>query len=318
VKDIVITGVAGFMGRAAWQRYTDRGLTVVGIDDLSRPGSAMPADVPRGCELHVGDVRRIYDIGLPNVGKVIHLAAQTSVTRSYTAPLYDFRVNAEGTLRVALWARDHGPVHAVPPDFVYASTNKVYGAMDGRNGPTHDHDPVDPRTPYGVSKFAGERYVREILPDHGYAFRQSCIYGPGQVGSEDQGWVAHVCRTVMEGGDITCFGDGSQVRDLLHVDDLLMAYDMAGSELQPGTYVCGGGSTNAVSFQQVVDHFGGRIAQYDSWRPHDQRYFVADNNGLRAAGWEPTITVEDGLPAAFGPAMRIPAITPGGGVEVGR
>jgi CDP-paratose 2-epimerase len=99
---------------------------------------------------------------------------------------------------------------------------------------------------------------------------------------------------IKSNAPITCFGDGTQVRDLLHVEDLIDAYEMVlDGRLSPGGYVTGGGENNAHSFKEVVELMGGSIANYDEWRQHDQRYFVSSNEKLLASGWSPKIGFAD-------------------------
>jgi CDP-paratose 2-epimerase len=91
-----------------------------------------------------------------------------------------------------------------------------------------------------------------------------------------------------------CFGDGSQVRDLLHVDDLIKLYEMIiQGKVTAGSYVVGGSATNAYSFSEVVNLFGGTISRYSEWRDNDQRYFVSLNEGLALQGWEPKVNFKD-------------------------
>lgn len=278
---MLITGCAGFIGQAASNEFRDD-FEIIGVDDLSRAINRhyMP---PEHVEFYQANVCDIDNLPLPRVDVVLHLAAQTAVTRSYASPLRDFRDNAESTFRLALWAQRH---HV--DTFIYASTNKVFGDLVGVTHPIDDFYPIDPKTPYGVSKAAGAMYVRELLPDNGFVFHQSCIAGEHQTGSADQGWVAFLIRSVRDGCPITCYGDGTQVRDLLHVDDLLEAYEAAlCGRILPGSYVVGGGPQNAVSFAEVTNLIGGTIASYGEWRPHDQRCFISANEGLSSAGWYP-------------------------------
>ncbi len=120
---------------------------------------------------------------------------------------------------------------------------------------------------------------------------QSCIYGPNQQGTEDQGWVSHLMRSKLAGRPVTCFGDGTQVRDLLHVQDLVELY----SKLMEAPYLTiregpvGGGCRNALSFREVAELIGVKVREEKGpWRPHDQRYFTASNEEWVDA-WEPKV-----------------------------
>lgn len=167
---------------------------------------------------------------------MLHLAAQVAVTTSCANPREDFEINALGTLNVleAVREADGAPV------VIFASTNKVYGSLEhleyGESATTHlmpglpngidEGAPLDFHSPYGCSKGAADQYVRDYSRIYGLrtvVFRQSCIYGPRQFGVEDQGWLAHFMITQAMGRAITIFGDGEQVRDILHVDDLVDA-----------------------------------------------------------------------------------------------
>ena len=140
-------------------------------------------------------------------------------------------------------------------------------------------------------------------------FRQSCIYGPRQFGIEDQGWVAWFIIAAVMKRDITIYGDGKQVRDILHVDDLLNAYDLAIEKIDTSAgkvYNLGGGSANVMS---VWAEFGPKlegligetieVARGD-WRPGDQRVFYADvTKAAEELGWRPKIDVETGVGKLF-------------------
>ncbi len=132
----------------------------------------------------------------------------------------------------------------------------------------------------------------------------SCIYGPRQLGTEDQGWVAHFLIRALEGRPITIFGDGQQVRDVLFVRDAVAAYrglyDNIG-KVQGGVFNLGGGPANAVSLRQVLQEIAdvtGRapVVEHDEWRTGDQLWFVADTRKLESRiGWKPRTDWREGL-----------------------
>ncbi len=283
---ILCLGAAGFIGSAACRYYRDR-YHIVAVDDLSRGSAIIP-----GIPLHVMDacvVPTAFQEGGFDV--VLHLAAQVSVVKSMENPMDDFERNAELTLKLARWAARVGV-----KTFIYASTNKVYGSMVGRIPvPVSDDEPINPQTPYGISKACGGMYVRDFLPDSGFDFRQSCIMGDGQDlhSTEDQGWIGYLIRQIRDNRPITCFGDGNQVRDLLHVRDLLRAYDLAiGGKIMAGSYTVGGGLGNTVSFREAVGLLGGTIDHFAPPRRHDQQYFCALSDGLTSAGWSPEVSTK--------------------------
>jgi CDP-paratose 2-epimerase len=140
-------------------------------------------------------------------------------------------------------------------------------------------------------------------------FRQSCIYGPRQFGIEDQGWVAWFIIAAVMRRAITIYGDGKQVRDILYVDDLLNAYDLAIEKIDVSAgqvYNLGGGPDNVMSiwaeFRPKLEKLIGESIQVarGDWRPGDQRVFYADiSKAEKELGWKPKINVEDGVQKLF-------------------
>jgi len=187
---------------------------------------------------------------------------------------------------------------------VFASTNKVYGdladiVLDQTNDAYVPRDPairatgigesrpLDFHTPYGCSKGAADQYVLDYARSFGVptcVLRMSCIYGPRQLGTEDQGWVAHFLIRALEGEPIAIYGDGCQVRDVLDVTDAVEAYLAAWRRIeavQGRAFNLGGGPVNAISLKQLILHIESLIGRsvetaYSDWRPGDQRYYVSD------------------------------------------
>ena len=135
-------------------------------------------------------------------------------------------------------------------------------------------------------------------------FRMSCLYGPRQFGTEDQGWVAHFLIRAIQGEPITIFGDGKQVRDVLYVDDAVDAYLLARARigaLGGHAFNLGGGLRNTVSLLELLARFtelGLACPQvrFAPWRPGDQRYYVSDTAKFeRLTGWRPKTSVAEGL-----------------------
>jgi CDP-paratose 2-epimerase len=210
-----------------------------------------------------------------------------------------------------------------PPPLVFTSTNKVYGELDeielSKNGTRYE--PVDPSSlkgvaedhrldflsPYGCSKGAADQYVIDYARSYGIpalVFRMSCIYGPHQFGTEDQGWVAHFLIRSIQGRPITIYGDGMQVRDVLFVDDLLDAFQLAAAnmnKLAGQAYNIGGGVNNTISLIELLNLIHDLLGQwpnirFDQWRPGDQRYYVSDIWKFHSlTGWLPRVSVIDGV-----------------------
>jgi|SRR5581483_11995327 len=311
----IVTGGAGFIGSNATRALVDRGHDVVVLDNLSRPTSRLNLEwLGGGFEFVEGDVRDSHTVErvVEGADVVLHLAGQVAVTTSVANPREDFDLNALGTFVVLDAVRRRSP-EAV---FVNASTNKVYGALEGHRvaeratryvdadfpaGVPETH-PVDPVSPYGCSKAAADLYTLDYARIYGVravTLRQSCIYGPRQFGIEDQGWVAWFAIASRLGLPLTLYGNGKQVRDLLHVDDLVELYlavatwpDAAAGR----AYNVGGGPANAVSLLELLDRLGADTPTHAPARPGDQLVFVADTTRAREElGWSPTTSLDDGL-----------------------
>lgn len=324
---IVITGGAGFIGSNAAAYYLSKNAEVIIFDNLSRKNTdknlAWLKSLGGKLTFIKGDLRKTTEVGklmgfLKNADAVLHLAAQVAVTTSVFNPREDFEINALGTFNLLEAMR----ASSSRAKFIYASTNKVYGGMeevsvvekDGRyayeklSHGVSESAPLDFHSPYGCSKGTADQYVHDYGRIYGLdtvVFRQSCIYGPRQFGVEDQGWVAWFIIATTIGKKLSIYGDGKQVRDLLYVDDLIRAYDMAiaaGEKTNGGIYNIGGGSENTLS---VWHEFGPlleklfkktiRVSRQD-WRPGDQKIFVADvRKAKKEFGWEPTTGVTEGI-----------------------
>jgi CDP-paratose 2-epimerase len=329
-RNYLVTGGAGFIGSNYVHRLVQRGEKVTIYDNLSRAGA--PRNVAwleesfgkDALRLIVGDLRDadLLTESAKDADVIVHLAGQVAVTTSVINPRDDFEANALGTFNALEAARlsDRNPI------FIYASTNKVYGGMDYVELVEEatrwryrdliegcpETQPLDFHSPYGVSKGAGDQYTRDYSRIYGLrsvVFRQSCIYGPRQFGIEDQGWLAWMMIAALTGRRITIYGDGKQVRDVLHVNDLLDAYDVAIEKIDTArgqVYNLGGGTRNMLAvwaeFGPILERLLGRkieVARAD-WRPGDQRVFYADfSKGKRELGWEPKIDLEEGLGMLF-------------------
>ena len=322
---VLITGGAGFIGSNLADRLASDGCQVTVMDTLARPG--VERNLNWLLSRHGDRVRHLHaDIrdeaeaarAVAEADVVFHLAAQVAVTTSLVDPREDFEINLRGTLNLLEAARGRG----VP--VIYASTNKVYGdladiALELSNGawtpvdPTFrergvdEARPLDFHTPYGCSKGAADQYVLDYARSFDVpacVLRMSCIYGPRQMGTEDQGWVAHFLIRALEDQTITLYGDGRQVRDIMHVADAVQAYVSAWERIEQVSgraFNLGGGPTNAVSLRQLLSHMEGLIGReipvaYEDWRAGDQRYFVADASAAREAlGLNAPVAWRDGV-----------------------
>jgi CDP-paratose 2-epimerase len=326
-RPVLITGGSGFIGCNLADSFLAEGTEVIVLDNLSRPGVRQNLNwlIDRHGALvhpHLADVRNPAEIGaaIAEARAVYHFAAQTAVTTSLVDPVEDFEVNARGTLNVLEAVRRTGR----PMPVIFSSTNKVYGGLEDialtegaeRYAPADaaiagrgvsEARPLDFCTPYGCSKGVADQYVLDAAKSYGLptaVLRMSCIYGPRQFGTEDQGWVAHFLIRALAGEPITLYGDGKQVRDILHVRDAVAAYRAVLADidrLAGQAFNLGGGPANAVSLKLLLAEIAAITgAQVDilggDWRQGDQLYFVADTGKLRdAVGWQATVGWRDGV-----------------------
>jgi CDP-paratose 2-epimerase len=313
-RPVLVTGGAGFIGSNLADRLASEGHSVIVYDALSRAGVQKNLDwlVQRHghrIEPVVADIRN-EDRLAETAGRakvVFHMAAQVAVTTSLVDPREDFAINIASTLGLLEALRTRSP----ETPLIFASTNKVYGdladvdfvledsAYHPADAAIREHGigearPLDFHTPYGCSKGAADQYVLDYARSFGLrcaVLRMSCIYGQRQMGTEDQGWVAHFLIRALEGRPITLYGDGHQVRDILDVSDAVDAYLATWRNIDAvagRAFNLGGGPGNAVSLRMLLDYIGellGREVDLSlaNWRAGDQRYFVADTRAAEAA-----------------------------------
>jgi len=295
------------------------------LDDLSRKGVQKnlawlkrqgPIDFAKLDVRDPGAVRRWAE-KRADARLAFHFAAQVAVTTSVTDPRTDFEVNAYGALNVleALRRLTNKPLT------LFSSTNKVYGGMEhvktilrkgryayaGLPQGVGELEPLDFHSPYGCSKGAADQYFHDYTRIYGLptvVLRQSCIYGQHQQGNEDQGWLAHFMKAAQAGRGITVYGDGKQIRDALHIDDLIDLYEAAYRRraLCAGrVYNIGGGPKNTLSLLELIQWIEQRQGRklpvrWSGWRPGDQRVYVSDiRRARRELGWAPRIGVPEGL-----------------------
>jgi CDP-paratose 2-epimerase len=323
---VLITGGAGFVGTNLAARLLGEGREVLVLDSLTRPGVEenlrwLRATFGAALSVEVGDIRdrALVRRSVARADAVFHFAAQVAVTTSVVHPVEDFEVNALGTLNVLEAIRKRPS----PPPLVFTSTNKVYGSLGDlamRRG-ARRYEPKDERaragvgeeraldfhSPYGCSKGAADQYVRDYARTFGLptiVFRMSCIYGPHQFGTEDQGWVAHFLIRTLDDQPITLYGDGMQVRDVLFVDDLVEAFlcaEQGIDEIAGQAFNMGGGAANTVSLLELIDLIGqihGQkpVVTFADWRTGDQRWYVSNTHRFAATtGWRPRVNVREGV-----------------------
>jgi CDP-paratose 2-epimerase len=326
-RPVLITGGCGFIGCNLADRFCADGENVIVLDNLARGGVRANAQWLKArhgerVQIMAGDVRDpilVID-AVRQARAVMHLAAQVAVTSSVENPLDDFEINARGTINVLEAVR----LHNASAPVIFASTNKVYGRLVNdreiertgrRYAPcesalargVNEASPLDFYSPYGCSKGTADQYVRDYARVYGLrtaVMRMSCIYGPRQFGTEDQGWIAHFLLAGLRGDKLTIYGDGRQVRDALFISDAVDAWIAVLRNIEASrgrVFNLGGGLSNSVSLLELIDLIAGLTGHdvnYDfaDWRPGDQPWYVTDINALcSTVGWRPKTSLPEGL-----------------------
>jgi CDP-paratose 2-epimerase len=325
-RSVLIFGGAGFIGaNLAHHLLTTTNARVHVFDNLSRAGVHRNLDWLSKTSGNSGrlqvtleDVRNRKPVeeAVAQASEIYHFAAQVAVTLSVVNPRDDFEVNLAGTFNVLDAVRRCGH----KPFMLFTSTNKVYGNLgltaleatptrliDPNYRGTSESQPLDFHSPYGCSKGGADQYVHDFsriynLPT--VVFRMSCIAGPRQFGTEDQGWVAHFIYSALRKQPVVVYGDGRQVRDVLCVYDLIRAFESVrlNACLTAGqVYNVGGGITNTISLLELIeriDALTGHTLEYvlDDCRPGDQPVYITNCAKLyRHTGWKPQIGLDQTL-----------------------
>lgn len=326
-KYILITGGAGFIGTNLASHFLAEGKKVMIYDSLFRDGVEenlqwLQKTYPENLIIQVSDINetRILKQCVQQASAVFHFSAQVAVTSAISNPILDFEVNLKGTfyLLEAIRSSKH------QPPLFFTSTNKVYGNLEqvslnqnetryfpgdetvDKNGISEETG-LDFHSPYGCSKGAADQYILDYSRTYGLktvVFRMSCIYGPHQFGTEDQGWVAHFLITALKNNPIFIYGNGKQVRDILFVDDLVDAFVLAKKNIDAiagEVFNIGGGPKNTVSLMEILKIIKEKTGKemkidFEDWRTGDQHYYVSNISKFKeATGWEPKNSVEEGV-----------------------
>jgi CDP-paratose 2-epimerase len=321
---ILITGAAGFIGTNCCEHFITNGYQIFAIDNFSRKTSLINALYLKNrhkIKVFQADIRhqeKVFSlISKIRPNAIIHLAGQVAVTTSVKNPLADFQINAQGTLNLLEACRRFSP----KTFFINASTNKVYGKIDSlkvvQGGNRYrfikqktgvaETCPLDFHSPYGCSKGVADQYTLDYARIYGLktvTMRQSCIYGPRQFGMEDQGWIAWFTIAALKRKPITIYGNGKQVRDVLHVKDLCRAYEKAifkQKQISGEALNIGGGARNTLSLLELIQFIESELKirlnlKFSSWRPGDQPLYVSDlRKSKKMLGWKPIVSTKQGL-----------------------
>jgi CDP-paratose 2-epimerase len=325
----LITGGCGFLGSNIASEILKRNDELIIFDNLYRFGSTQNLEWLRdkgefnfihGDIRNAGDVENVIKIHKPDV--IYHLAGQVAMTTSIADPRMDFEVNALGSFNVLDSIRKYSPETIL----IYSSTNKVYGDLEWTPYEETDTRYVTPdfpngfpetitldfHSPYGCSKGTADQYMLDfhrMFDIKTVVFRHSSMYGGRQFATYDQGWIGWFCQKALEKknnviDEFTISGNGKQVRDVLHVDDVVSLYFKAVERIKEAkgqAYNIGGGMRNSLSllelFEILEKEFNVELRYKNlSWRESDQKVFVSDITKVRERiGWQPKIDTTSGI-----------------------
>jgi UDP-glucose 4-epimerase len=284
---VLVTGGSGFIGRRVVRALLDDGADVTVADQRPSPGGDVRTVIGDLCDPAV-----VAEAVRPGTDVIIHLAAVTRVLQSIEDPAATYRVNVAATAALLEQARIRG-VSA----FLLASTNAVTG--DVGRATIDEQIPLRPLTPYGATKAAAEMLIGAYAACYGMtgcSLRFSNVYGPGM--QEKDSFVPRLMRAARDGTGVQVYGDGTQVRDLVHVDDVVAGLLAAWRAGFSGPLILGAGES--VSVNDMVDAArrvtGADIpVQYVPAKPGEMPAVIVDISAARALGYRPAHDLKSGL-----------------------
>ena len=327
---LLITGGCGFLGSNLASHGIQQGFDVVVFDNLSRFGTTENLKWLKtfgefkfihGDIRNKNDVFRLIEKECP--GAIFHLAGQVAMTTSLENPFMDFEVNIGGSINLLEAVRSYCPECSI----FYSSTNKVYGdleqfeyketetryeCIDHPNG-FDEKVGLDFHSPYGCSKGSADQYMLDYARLFGLkttVFRHSSMYGGRQFATYDQGWVGWFCQKALEQKNdpnflpFTISGNGKQVRDVLHAEDMISLYFSSlnhKAKVLGQAFNVGGGIKNSLSLLELFSLLGRKLEielvfnELPS-RASDQRVFVANTRKIeQVIGWKSNVSAELGV-----------------------
>lgn len=306
----LITGGCGFLGTNIGEEILNKGKKLIIFDNLYREGSIKNLEYLKNKSkdfiFHYGDIRNKNDVEnailLYKPDIIYHLAGQVAMTTSISNPQLDFEVNALGTFNLLDSIRKYKNDSIV----IYSSTNKVYGDLeqytyeetstryickDYKNG-FDENVPLDFHSPYGCSKGSGDSYMLDfhrIFGIRSIVFRHSSMYGGRQFATIDQGWIGYFIKEALNKRKISISGNGKQVRDILHSNDMVRLYLDAPNyidKMQGKAFNIGGGVENSLSILElfaILEELLDIKITYSTNPPRasDQRVFIANLDKIK-------------------------------------
>lgn len=327
---LLITGGCGFLGSNLAGHALNKGIELVIFDNLSRQGSVdnlQWLNKQGKFKFVHGDIRNANDVARiikdVNPDSVFHVAGQVAMTTSIANPRMDFEINAMGTLNVLEAVRQYAPNAAV----IYSSTNKVYGDLEQysyketdtryvcleRPNGFDETTPLSFHSPYGCSKGSADQYMLDYARIFGLktvVFRHSSMYGGRQFASYDQGWIGWFCQKAIEikkgiaKEPFSISGNGKQVRDVLHSEDMISLYFSVLSEIDKvrgNVFNIGGGMCNSLSLIELfkaLSEINGVEMNFVQLPPRasDQKIFISDITKVtKALSWQPVVDAKHGI-----------------------
>lgn len=294
---ILITGGAGFIASHVADAYIEAGHEVAIVDDLSR-GSEKNLN-PKA-DFHCVDIRdrvalaRVFTEIQPEI--VNHHVAQIDVRRGVSEPLFDADVNILGSLNILEFA-----TKCETKRIIYASSaGACYG--DPETLPVTESHPVNPISPYGISKHTVEHYLFAFQKLYGLDYvvlRYGNVYGPRQSSKGEAGVFAIFCEQMLQGIQPTIYGDGKKIRDYVFIDDVVKANVLALDRGQGEIFnIASGMPTTDYAVFSRLRHWVGPIIEprYADRRPGEVEKIVLDvSKAKRILGWEPEVSLYDGV-----------------------
>ncbi len=306
-RRVMVTGGLGFIGSNLARRLADLGADVLLVDSLipAYGGNLFNIDgVADRVHVNVADIRQQSTMNylVQDRAVIFNLAGQVSHIDSIRDPYTDLDVNCRSQLTILEACRSHNPSVKV----VYAGTRQVYGRPDSL--PVDESHLVRPTDVNGINKAAGENYhivYNNVFGVRACSLRLTNVYGPRQLIKHNrQGFIGWFIRTAIEGGTIQLYGDGSQLRDLVYVDDAADAFLRAGASDACNGEVFNVGGTTPTSLKDLASMLiaitgRGRVDCVpwpEEKKAIDIGSFYADSGKLtRTTGWTPAVALEDGL-----------------------